>query len=174
MASSRNRHCANYIGTPPDMTRHRQHRVSCLAGGVNWALVVISPPPLAPRGKTRVSRLVAYLVGHWHCPHSMLNRVYVTVRCPSVRPSVCLSACPVAATKEQRRQSPSKALISKCGQYGVYSQGTRLTKYLFSSSVDLVSESAASNFLHTRGLRINASGKLKSSLLRPQSSHNIL
>jgi len=109
MASSRNRHCANYIGTRPDMTRHRQHRVSCLAGGVNWALVVISPPPLAPRGKTRVSRLVAYLVGHWHCPHSMLNRVYVTVRCPSVRPSVCLSACPV----QLRRSSVDRALARR-------------------------------------------------------------
>ena len=33
---------------------------------------------------------------YWHCPHSMQNRVYVAVRCPSVCPSVCLSHSPAA------------------------------------------------------------------------------
>jgi len=30
---------------------------------------------------------------YWHCPHSMRSRVYKTVRCPSVCPSVRLSVC---------------------------------------------------------------------------------
>ena len=29
------------------------------------------------------------MLRYWHCPHSMRSRIYVTVRCPSVRPSVC-------------------------------------------------------------------------------------
>ena len=35
--------------------------------------------------------------GYWHCPRSMRSRVYVTVRCPSVRPSVCLSRLSITA-----------------------------------------------------------------------------
>jgi len=34
---------------------------------------------------------------HRHCPHSMRSRLYVTVRRPSVRPSVCLSHRSTAA-----------------------------------------------------------------------------
>ena len=36
------------------------------------------------------------------CNLLVCGRVYVTVRCPSVRPSVCLSVCPVCRPLQQR------------------------------------------------------------------------
>jgi len=35
----------------------------------------------------------------WHCPHSMRSSVYETVRCSSVRPSVCPSMGPQQQTR---------------------------------------------------------------------------
>ena len=86
---------------------------------------------------------------HRHCPHSMRSRLYVTVRRPSVRPSVCpivqqplrraaslLLSAPRAGHIGRQRWAPalrskrrrSTAFGSKCGQCHGDSRGTRLNR----------------------------------------------
>jgi len=47
---------------------------------------------------TDVNQLLAL-----HCVHSIRTGIYVTLGCPSVRPSVCLSVC--AAIRPQQRRA---------------------------------------------------------------------
>jgi len=46
---------------------------------------------------TDVNQLLAL-----HCVHSIRTGIYVTLGCPSVRPSVCLSVCAVIRPQQRR------------------------------------------------------------------------
>ena len=73
-------------------------------------------------------------ISYLHCQHSRRNRVYETVRCPSVCPSVCLSqhgprpqqqtrCCRLAAVDPagRRYRSIAAAAAAECGQCHVVS-----------------------------------------------------
>jgi len=71
------------------------------------------------RAKNRVpgalSLLLKYLFIYWHCPRCMRSRVYLTVRCPSVRLSVCSSVPSIDSSSRstfaagRRRRSAANA-----------------------------------------------------------------
>jgi len=75
-------------------------------------------------------------VGYWHCPHNIRSRVYVTVRCPSIRPSVsfidrCNSVRRVCCWASGHRihwliAAPARARSNKCGQRHVDSWRRKL------------------------------------------------
>jgi len=63
-------------------------------------------------------------------PHSMRSRVYVTLRCPSVCLSRCISGgADLTQSGRRQRRCGSTALSSKCGQRRVYSQATRAAEH---------------------------------------------
>ena len=47
----------------------------------------VRPPEVAKMGVHRYPVIAA--ISCWHYPHSMRNRIYETVGCPSVCPPVC-------------------------------------------------------------------------------------
>ena len=123
----------------------------------------------------------------WHCPHSMLSRVYETVERPS---SVRLSVFSIDREQQRRaaglllsavwvgdmdrQQAP--ALSSKCGQCHVDSRGTRLNTDLLMQSVAHI----AAEVLVMQHLRCEMSslwGHLQQQLfvcLRHRTAYNVL
>jgi len=94
------------------------------------------------------TRIESIRIANWNAlPHTMWNSIYVTVRCPSVSLSVCVShlltvagACSGfaawrATCRKYRSIAGTPALSSKCGQCHVYSRHRRLNTDLFRISI---------------------------------------